>query len=747
MSDDLEDDSSPSSDQRPSENRLSGPATLVTPPSTIGQPKATPAPPVSTLFGSSAQSTTPQPPPPASTGWSFGNVPIQDNKSSEEKLPSTTPEAPPSQQTSIFGQKSSADASQTKSRKLQDSPKIKTEPASDDESVALGNIPEAPLPPDTISKERYVSGDTSASSTNSKSTGVSGDKAPEWTPANASVAEGSDRPTLPDEQDNEDNEDSENDGEVEDDDGDEDELSEFEGSEEAVEEGETSGAEDVSEDQVQTSPESSFKSGERSAVQSPTGGIFTKVNTSANPKSKQLFGEIGNSGPVLPPPKPQQSPRSPSPLRQQRTSERLRSEASRSVSAPVNPAALMDRRRQDHAQSGLAAQHSQAQQDEAVRLQQQQERAAQHQREKAALELQELDDDEDELIRNELQTPIAASDLLEDFLTYQAKPVDQGPSSKSGIPAQIERLYRDINSMLITLGLNARALGAYLKYQQEQPTNPEWPDALLSDSPEDALNEDLHLGHIDKLFESQKQLEELGNEAEVSDVDGKLEDCQKLLSQDIHDLRTKFSSVRKMMKARGNPEDSASASLSAEQVSIQHDLRKASISVQSKLVQVEEALAVLRVMSAELSAEDNATKKSGLFRKKPTVGAVINTVTKMTKMAEQRSAEVDILESQMKRLDLKTSSGHARNGTPVATPNGKQLARVGTPNSVGSVYLTPVSRGGASTRSTPSRPRGRASAPKLPAEDVERYESKAQRKKEIAALLRTVLLEKQRKGV
>jgi nucleoporin NUP159 len=740
MSEEVEDNSSPASDQPPSDTRAAGPLTLVTPPSTIGQSKATPAPPVSSLFGSSsAQSTTPQPPPPASTGWSFGNVPTQDTKEPDTKFPSTTPKAPPAQQVPLFGQKPSTTTSQATSEKLEDSPKIKTEPASDNESVDLQKIPEAPLPPDAISKERYVSGDTSASSTNSKSTGLSDGKTPEWTPANASATNAPDHARLPDEQEDEDREGSEDEGE----DGDEDELSGFEGSEEDVEEGESSGAEDASEDQIQTSPESSFKSGERSAVQSPTGGIFTKVSTSANPKSKQLFGEIGNSGPILPPPKPQQSPRSPSPLRQQRPTERLRSETSRSVSAPVNPAALIDRRRQEYAQSGLATQTSQSQQDEAARLQQQQERATREKHAKEALELQELDDDEDELIRNELQVPLAATDILDDFLTYQAKSAEEGPKSKSGIPAQIERLYRDINSMIITIGLNSRALGAYLKYQQEQPTNRNWPDVLLSDSPENALNGEWHLGHIDKLFEGQKQLEELANEIEISDVDGKLEDCQKLLSQDIHDLRTKFSSVRKMIKTQGNPEDAASAPLSAEQVSIQHDLRKASIAVQSKLVQVEEALAVLRVMSAELSVDDKGMRKSSLLRKKPTVGAVTNTVMKMTRMAEQRSAEVDILESQMKKLDI---AGAARNGTPTATPNGKQLVRIGTPNSAGSVYLTPDSKLGGSTRSTPFRSQGRASAPNLPAEDVERFQIRAQRKKEVAALLKSVLLEKQAKG-
>lgn len=699
---------------------------LITPPSTIGQPKATPAPPVSNLFGKpSEQSTTPQPPPPSSTGWNFGNAPAATPKENAPAQASTTPKDTPGPQPSLFGRTQEPapvpfGLSKTKSDSR---PKIKEESASEDEAVDLSNVPEAPLPPDPVSKPGYVAGDSSASSSNSRSIQQPEDGPTErgWKPANTS-ADGT-QPGLPSEEDDDFSE------------------SEFDESGEAEDDASTPGEERAdthAEEEVQTSPESSFRSGERSTANSPTGGLFTKVTTTTqNPRP--LFGEVGATGPIFAPPKPQESPRSPSPVRHLLTTDRLNSEASRSVSAPAYPRSVIDQRKQAYAQSGLAAQAHQAQQQEWERQKQQQEQALRQKEDAEALELQDLEDDDDEALQQELDAPINATEVLAEFVTYQAHSPEQG--IKSGVPAQIERLYRDINSMVYTLGINSRSLASYMKYQREQEPSESWPATLESDTPADALNDEWFLGDIDRLRDGQSVLEDVVQSAQVTDVDDKLEVCQQLLSQDLNDMKMKLASVRKTLNAASRPEEAQTAPLSAEQALLQQDLRKAAVSVQSKLVQVEDALAVLRAKVAE-SAPAESTKRKTIFGgatvKKPTIEAVTNTVMKMTKMAEQKSADVDVLEAQMRKLNVARSMHGSRQVTPNDTPDHRR-AGLSTPGSSGSVYHTPGSKFGGSTKSTPGwfRDNGKASA--ISIEDRENWQAKAQRKKAVAAMLKAVL--------
>jgi nucleoporin NUP159 len=741
MGDGSEQTQVPSFGLPPSAPQSQQPSSLVTPPATIGQPKAIPAPPVSNLFGNTpAQSTTPQPPPPASTGWSFSSV------------PSTTPKEAPAAKPSLFDQSAKAGPFSfgNAEKAPSGSPKIKEEPPSAINTVRLEDIPSAPLPPDTTSKPRYVSGESEASSSNSRSTNQSVDDPlpPDWTPANriaaikatevskspAEIGSAEAAPLPPDPSQSQQkgalsSEPSSLPSEEADD------FSEF--SETGEEDEEDGASEDEDEgtgpvvdsiedpEQVATSPESSFKSGERSTEVSPTGGLFTKVNNNAA-KPRQLFGEVGTSGPVFPPPKPQESPRSPSPIRNVFPTDRLRTEASRSVSAPADRRSVVDQRKQTYAQSGLAAQVQQTQQEELARQKQQQEETIRRKIAAETSELEELEDDDDERLREELMAPVAASETLDDFVPYQPSPAEEG--AKSGVPAQIERLYRDINAMVDTFGINSRSLASFMKYQQEQAANANWPQVLTSETPKDALNDDWYLSDIDRLRAGQTALDTMILEAQVEDVDGKLQYCQEILSKDIIDLKMKFASIRKALNSRAKPEEALAAPLSAEQTAVQHDLRKAAAAVQSKLMQVEDGLAILQ---AKVSTE------SGKPQKKPTIEAVTNTVLKMTKMAEQKSADIDLLERQLAKLGLKNGLDGSRQATPNGTPGPRQLTSAATPGS--SVYHTPDSRFGGSTRSTPGRKLTQENMAMIPSEDRERWQARAQRKKAVASMLRDVL--------
>jgi nucleoporin NUP159 len=705
---------------------------VVTPPSTISRPKITPAPPLAGLFSTDNQpGTTPAAVQNSKPGWSF------------HQMSSTTPKETPNTKPFTFPAPPTGEPQ---------SPKIKTESPSRSSSPDLRSIPEAPLPPDAESKARFVPGDTPDVSDESK---VSNDEAPlppDFISKEESASNASDAGPADDEGDDEgDDFSSDFEGSVED------ETHEISPVEEPT--GEQA-------EQIQTSPESSFgKGGEGSGEDSPAGGLFTKVSTS---KPSKLFGEV-TSGPILPPPVPQESPRSPSPVRKIVTAHLLRPEAARSVSAPTRPhsTSALDRRRAELTKSALASQPLNV----ADMREKEAERAAVAEVARARAEAEatlRLEDDEDARLRAELAEPVSPSQQLEPFVPHQHNGIDH--SSKSGIPGQIERLYQDINSMIDTLGINARSLSAYILYQTSQRPNQDWPEILQSETPRDALNDEWVLQDITRLGDGEQVLTELLDRTTLEDASTKFEQCRELLNRDVIQLRMKLMSTRKALRASADAQGRASTPLSAEQASLQYDLRKASISVQSKLVEVEQELTILRAKLAEASPSKangiNGAGKGTLGRssppKKPTVEAVTSTIAKMTSMAEKKSSDIDLLEAQLKNLGLEAneSIGGSRHGSvdPHGTPQ-RGLSAVGMSrlgrtalSGAGSVYHTPDSKVGGSSRSTPGTLRRslRATADGTLAlvstEDSARWREKARRRKEVHRLLSEALAERRKIG-
>lgn len=733
------------------------PQSLVTPPSTLVQSKATPAPPLSNLFSTPANPTT-------TPATAQTNKDLPATESDAKTPPSTTavfgtstqPNTTPALvQTSkpgwSFGELSSTTPKESPAAKIlpsqtanssEEAPKIKAEPPSDDDTQDLSAIPEAPLPPDATSKTSYTAGDTSVSSINSKTPSDEAPVPPDFHRTKISATHNVEEPEVPE------------DGDL---------SSEYDGSAEDASE-DISPIEDPSEhiEQIHTSPESSSgRGGDTTQDLSPTGGLFTKV-TPLDPSQKSsrpLFGEIG--GPVFLPPKPQESPRSPSPVRHLLPKELLRPEASRSVSAPSR-SSVIDTRRAELSKSNLSNQKFPV----GNFGQREEERHAAAAEARAKVEAQEalqLEDDEDERLRAELARPVSPSDQLSAFLHHEQTKFDDG--TKSGIPGQIERLYHDINAMVDTLGINARSLSAFMLYQQGQEPNKDWPDVLKSVTPLDSLNDDWVLGDIMRLYEGCDVLQTLLEVSKIADVATTLQQCQDLLGKDLFQLKNKLISMRKVLHAKSDNETAFRAPLSAEQASLQHDLRRASTSVQTKLVQAEQNLTMLRAKLAELSPPLSGTVNGGSkgpiartsSQKKPTVEAVANTIAKMTAMAEKKSADIDVLEAQLRKMGLGGGSVNGSrqtsvepNGTPqkaAAKTSSSVLAR--TPAStVGSVYHTPESKFGNSTRATPDT--GRRSmrfslaevSSSVSIEDKERWREKARKKKEVERLLKEALAEK-----
>ncbi|OCT53990.1 nuclear pore complex protein [Cladophialophora carrionii] len=718
------------------------PHTLVTPPSTLTQSKATPAPPVSHLFGPTQQDNTTPDHKINSTGWP------------SNALSSTTPkETPNPAHLAMFGTKTSAQESPAVVQKsepapafqpIRPAPEIKKEPPSDDESVDMKKIPEAPLPPDTVSKPRYASGETSASSNVSKATSDDAPLPPDFLPV-PMARQDENNQALPEDDEDDFSSDFE-------DEGPEGEEGEEQGGE--AEEDEDSQSEYVKlqeGEQLQTSPESSFKSGDRSPDTSPTGGLFTKVaSTSTAPKpARPLFGEV-SAAPVFAPPKPHESPRSPSPIRPAFSADGLRPDPSRSVSAPAHPRSVIDQRKAQYQQSGLAAQAARMREEEAAKEKARREALAREKTQAEAEQLAPLEDDEDERMRQELDEPIAPSQTLDDFVPIQ--PRDPEETSKSGIPAQIERLYSDINSMVYTLGINCRSLSAYMKYQHPDATNLSWPGVLKSDTPMDALNDERFLTDITRLHEGQAVLYSMLAGCNVEEYLKHSGEAQASLKKEVFDLRNKLMSIRKTIHSLSTSDGAASAPLSAEQLSVQHDLRKSFTSVQTRMVQLEDAITVLRAKLVQSSAN---TQSGALGRsasqKKPTVEAVTKTVGKMMSMAEQKSADIDVLEAQLKKLNVHAGTSSIGNGdaeVPATPPRSRHSVNGGTPGSAGSVYHTPDSNFGSGTRSRRGfRTSQNGGLPAVSAEDMQRWQAKAQRRKAVASMLKDVLEEKRKKTI
>ena len=710
--------------------------TLVTPPSTFAQSKATPAPPVSSLFDQPQNDNSTPQPQSTTPAWSFAGP------------ASTTPKETPNPHLTMFGTKTSSQVTPAVVQKseptpvfqlLGTAPEIKEEFASDDESSDLKNIPEAPLPPDTTSKPRYASGETSASSNHSKTPPDDAPLPPDFLPVPRAgkYEQASEGPP----EDNGEEFSSDFDEGEDEDDG---QGTENEGSQ----------VEDVIEertDQLQMSPESSFKTDDRSLDASPTGDLFTKVDsTSTAPKpSRPLFGEV-REGPIFAPPKPQESPRSPSPIRPAFSTDALRADPSRSVSAPAHPRSVIDKRKAEYQMSGLAAQAARTREEEAAKETARRGAIAKEKAQAEAEQLASLEDDEDERLRQELEMPITPSETLGDFVTYQPK--QQEETSKTGIPAQIERLYADINSMVYTLGINSRSLTAFMQYQQPEASNQSWPNVLKSETPLDALNDELFLTDIARLPEGHAVLSSMFQECDVRDYLQEYEEAQAALKKEVFELRNKVMSIRKTLHSLFTSNNTITTPLSAEQASIQNDLRKAFTSVQTKMVQIEDGITVLRVKLAQWTPPDAGP---GLGRapsqKKPTVEAVTKTVGKMMSMAEQKSTEIDVLELQLKKLDISAAMSMIDNGaisgTSVTTPpRNRPSTTDGTPGSAGSIYHTPNSNLGSSTRSLKGlRTSQNGGLSMISAQDKQQWQAKSRRHREVASMLKDVLGER-RKG-
>lgn len=448
-------------------------------------------------------------------------------------------------------------------------------------------------------------------------------------------------------------------------DSDDDDLDEEEEEEEEEEEGEEEddeGTEAVSEGSgVDVAKDLSPSSADNNKTpgftpQSSFDGLAGSFSTISRPdqERRNLFGEISRNAPVFPQPNPL-SPRSPSPVRGAVPTRMLAKEQSRSFSAPGMASHILGASRRQQPGLGSSIVGKEAYVENAIIEQQRKAKAK-----KEAEETQLLLDEEDDAIQSILRMEMQPTLDLDEFVAHSGV---VEPASNS-VPAQVEALYRDINAMIDTLGLNARSLAGFIKGHKELNTR----EYTREDF---AHPDDWTLGGLESIARIiDEDLYPALEEARVSNMEGKLEECADIQRELIRD-RNKQADLKKITASRMDPEQNFAnrvLPLSSEQASQQSDLRREYAKFTKLLAEAEENLTLLK---AKVVSANSANGKGGPT---PTIEAVVRTISKLTSMVEKRSGDVDVLENQMRKLRMASYSPGSREGSPMTTPNSKRTS-------------------------------------------------------------------------
>lgn len=460
------------------------------------------------------------------------------------------------------------------------------------------------------------------------------------------------------------------------------------------------------------------------------GSTFSMVSRpeASQPQRSSLFGEINRSAPVFAKPAPT-SPRSPSPVRGAVPPRMFPADGSRSVSAPGMASQLLGGSRPQSSGHGAKtiSTRLQPQEDPNVVLQRQ---AKQKQAEQ---DVQGLEDDDFEHVQNLLDTEVAPSLDIGEFNAFNSVTADVHAST---VAAQVEALYRDINGMLVTLGLNARALKGFIKGHEERRDEKTKDDLANLDDWVLCETEDLSLILDEKLA---PELED----GRLQDVDDTWDMCQGLV-REMPKLRAKHQDVKRILGSVLDPDQAAaqrSMPLNAEQAAQQTELRQSYAQLIRLMTDAEGALTMLKTKLASLGGS------SGKPAAVPTVDAVMRTITKMTSAAEKRSGDLDVLESQMRKLRFNNSVGPpSREGSPFMTPpsNKRQSLLMSsstqfTPSPRKSLMSSVGSLNG-SARATPG-PSPRKKISGFTDEDKDVIRGKMQKRQAVLGRLRNKLME------
>ena len=302
---------------------------------------------------------------------------------------------------------------------------------------------------------------------------------------------------------------------------------------------------------------------------------------------------------------------------------------------------------------------------------------------------EDLSDNEDEKIREELAIEPEPKLQLAPFLAHQDY---VGNVTKEGIPGQIERVYRDINSMIDTLGLNAKSVASFIKGHSKPQSEGELTRDDLAAPSSWNLRE----------LEDFKILKSLGQFLEDERLHGPRDKLNTLSVAALNFRRLRAHAIynRRALQAHlvrygstatttGSQQSCSyryrhqSAPLPPDTAAQQAKLRRAAASLQKLLAAAEEAAIVLRAQLATAQSSGPS----------PTVDAVSNTIRKMTALAAQKSADIDWLETQLRRHGL-TKASTSASASPSPAPAALLPRSEATPSPRQTVPYTPPARVG-----------------------------------------------------
>ena len=452
----------------------------------------------------------------------------------------------------------------------------------------------------------------------------------------------------------------------------------------------------------------------------PLGEKFINVRKQdPRPKASTLFGELTESTtPSLPPPsKPRTflSPRSPSPIRQEIPQqamldvENIRPASQRSISTPARPSELFAPRRPRRLPQPTS-QEPEVQEEDG--------------------EQQEHSDEEDEKVRKRLDSDIIPSKILPELEVHKDY---VGKVTKPGIPGQIDRVERDISSMVDVLGLNARSLKSWTMAQEAQTLHD---DANM----DDLVSIDANEATLDDLYPISDILADLSTTLE----ENRLQDPLSILrfthsaSLSLSQAIDQRPSLQRAIISHADPDASTShfsTSLPHEQSLALRELRSKITAYQTQLSKTESEIVNLRTQLA--ISTGNGIMPAG--QKRPTVEAVMNTIRKMTAMVERRSGDVDVLEYRMRKLGYDTTGGAA---PPRVTTTDEDHAQ-GLENPREATPTTALQHGMQSMTLDPATAYGQNKAQKKPTftkEEIENFTQRRRRRKDMRAAVADVLI-------
>jgi nucleoporin NUP159 len=165
------------------------------------------------------------------------------------------------------------------------------------------------------------------------------------------------------------------------------------------------------------------------------------------------------------------------------------------------------------------------------------------------------------------------------------------------------------------------------------------------------------LVEIDELMAIERQLGEELESERIEDKEGKITELHST-RRELVKAKSKIKEVKRFLEQaqdENKKEQRKNAPLDKNTEARQREIRQETAKFLKVLVEAEEAVSMLKVKLA-------STGKQGSGQV-PTVEAVEKTVKKMTQWAEEKGADMDVLESQMRKLGLVAASGHARHSS------------------------------------------------------------------------------------